>query len=151
MAEGDKGTDLAQVFFQEGPDLAPAVHGLLLAIHGPVIIEEAVTRAIVAVELVILAVFLQFLFVLVHLFRRWRLVIVAEETQQGARQVGSVVEGGHRLIGGQIIPGSHNPAAPAVDGGVEALNTAGGEEGKAAAGAGAEDAHLAVQDWAGCE
>lgn len=41
-----------QVLFQEGPDLVPTVHGLLLAVHGAVVVEEAVAGAVVAVELV---------------------------------------------------------------------------------------------------
>jgi hypothetical protein len=45
------------VLFEEGPDLLPAVHRLLLPVVGPVVVKEAVARAVVSVELVILAGF----------------------------------------------------------------------------------------------
>ena len=69
---------LVQVRLQEGEDLAPAVHCLLLAVVRRMVVEETVAGAVVPVEIIVLAGRFQLFFVLVHLFRRRRLVIVAE-------------------------------------------------------------------------
>ena len=54
---------LTEMLLQEGEDLAPAVHRLLRPVRCPVVIEEAVARAVVPVELVGLVVSLQLLLV----------------------------------------------------------------------------------------
>ena len=50
---------------EELEDLAPAIHRLLLAVRRAVVVEEAVARAIVPMELVVLALLLQLFLVLV--------------------------------------------------------------------------------------
>src|SRR5262249_6380963 len=60
----------AQGFVAEREDLLPAVHGLLLTVRGTVVVEEAVAGAVVAMELVFLAVLLERLLVRVHLLGR---------------------------------------------------------------------------------
>src|SRR6266446_3295081 len=49
---------LVQVLLEEREDLLPAVDGLLLPIRPTVVVEEAVTGTVVAMELVVLAVLL---------------------------------------------------------------------------------------------
>src|SRR6187431_613978 len=51
---------------EEGEQLAPAIHRLLGPVDRPVPIEEAVAGAVIAIELVTLAVLLQLGLVLVH-------------------------------------------------------------------------------------
>ena len=72
---------------QEREHLLPAVQRLLDAVHRPVVVEEAVPGAVVAVELVVFAVLLQLGLVLVDLLRGRRAVLVAEEAEQRAGQV----------------------------------------------------------------
>ena len=69
------------MFFEEGPDLLPAVDRLLLPVGRSVIVEESVASTVIAVEFVILALLFQLLLMLVHLGRGRGLVIVAEEAQ----------------------------------------------------------------------
>src|SRR6266702_3444891 len=61
----------AEMLLEEFQDLTPAVHRLLLAIERAIVIEEAVAGAIVAMELVVLAVLFQFRLVGVHVGWRW--------------------------------------------------------------------------------
>ena len=76
-----------QVLLQEREHLLPAVERLLDAVGRPVVVEEAVPGAVIAVELVVLAVLLQLGLVLVDLLRGRRAVLVAEQTEQRAGQV----------------------------------------------------------------
>src|SRR5207248_11129819 len=76
-----------KVLLQERPDLLPAVERLLDAVGRAVIIEEPVPGAVIAVELVVLAVLLEFGLVLVDLLRSRSAVFVAEDTEQRAGQV----------------------------------------------------------------
>ena len=69
---------------EEVQHLLPAVHGLLLAVAGPVDGEEAVPGAVVAVKLVRLAVLLQLGLDLIDLLGVRVAVLVAEDPQQGA-------------------------------------------------------------------
>src|SRR5262245_3747084 len=112
----------------ERPELLPAVDGLLLPVGRTVVVEEAVTRAVVAMELVLLAVLLQLGLVLVHLLRGGRLVLVAEEPEERRRQVLGVIDRRHRLVRRQLVLGLHDSTAPAVDDRVDALQPAAGEE-----------------------
>jgi hypothetical protein len=121
------------VLFEEGPDLIPAIDCLLLPVGRPVIVEEAVAGAVIAVEFVILAVFLQLLLMLIHLGRGGGLVVIAEEPQQRARQVLREVNGRRGLLGGQLFLGLYHSAPPALDSGVKAGGATGHEEGLAAA------------------
>src|SRR2546422_2042741 len=52
----------------ECKDLLPAVHGLLLTVSRAVVVEEAVASAVVAMELVLLPMFLELGLVRVDLF-----------------------------------------------------------------------------------
>src|SRR5262245_10247154 len=72
---------------EECEDLVPAVERLLHPVHGTVIIENAVAGAIVAMELVGLAVLLEFGFVLVHLLRAWCAILIAEKAKQGTGEI----------------------------------------------------------------
>ena len=72
---------------EEREHLAPAVERLLHAVHRPVVIEKAMARAIITMELVILSMLLQLGLVLVHLGRRRALVVVAEQAEQRAAEV----------------------------------------------------------------
>src|SRR5207248_4632377 len=87
-----------EVLFEKRKDLFPAVHRLLLAIGRPVVIEEAVSSAIVPMELVVLAVLLELCFVLVDVRRRRPLVLIAEQSEQGCLQIVGVVERRDRLL-----------------------------------------------------
>ena len=95
-------------------------------------------------ELVVLAVLLELGLVLIHLLRRRALVVVAEQSQDRARKVCRVVDGGHRLLLREVVLARHHAAAPALHHRVEALGAAGGQEGVTPARAGAPDPHLAV-------
>src|SRR5262249_26099932 len=99
---------------------------------------------VVAIELVRLAVLLQLRLVLIHLLRRGRLVLVAEESEQGAREVLREVDGRRRLGRRQLLLGLDDAPAPAIDRGIEALQSAGGEKRLAATRAGSEDPDLAA-------
>jgi hypothetical protein len=66
---------------EECEDLLPAIQRLIHAIERPVVVEEAVPRTVIAVELVVLAVLLELGLVLVHLLRARRAILVAEETK----------------------------------------------------------------------
>src|ERR1019366_6959374 len=72
---------------EEGEHLAPGIHCLLRSVEWPVPIEDAVASAVVAVELVHLAVLLELGLVLVHLFGARRAVVVAEDADKRAREV----------------------------------------------------------------
>src|SRR5437763_9667170 len=74
-------TCLAEVLFEEGEHFGPAVHCLLLAVCRSVVIEEAVAGAVVAVELVVLALLLQLFLVFINIRGRWSLVVIAEQPE----------------------------------------------------------------------
>ena len=84
--------------------------------------------AVVAMEFVVLAVLLKFRFVLVDLFRRWGLVVVAEEADHRTGEVFGVIDGRDRLFGSQLFFGLNDAAAPAFDQRVEVFQPAGGEK-----------------------
>src|SRR5215472_14855138 len=128
----------------EGEHLAPAVHALLGPVQRPVPVEEAVAGAVIAVELVILAVLLQFGLVLVYLLGAWRAVLIAEQAEQRTRKVLGHVDRRDRSLLVQLFLAHHHAAAPELDAGVYVFLLAGIDEGVPAAGAGAEDADLAV-------
>src|SRR5262249_51101058 len=133
---------LAERALAEGEDFLPAVDGLLLTVRSAVVVEEAVTRPVVAMELVRLAVLLQLGLVLVDLLGRGRLVLVAEESEERGREILRVVDGRYRLVRCELLLGLDHAAAPQVEDGIEALQPAAGEERLAAARAGAEHADL---------
>src|ERR1700761_4086529 len=96
----------------ECEDLAPAIHGLFRPVQRTMPIEEAVARAIVAMEFVILALLLEFGFVLIHLLRAWRPVIVAEQTQQRTVEILCHVDRRHRRLVVELFLAHDNAAAP---------------------------------------
>ena len=108
-------------------------------------IEEAVAGAVVAVELVRLAVLLEFGLVLVHLFGAGRAVVVAEDAEQRAGEVLRHLDRRDRRLGIELLLAHHHAAAPELDAGIDVLPLAGIDEGVPATGAGAEKADLAVQ------
>src|SRR5262245_52822548 len=125
----------------EGEELLPTVDRLFLPVRPAVVVEEAVARAVVAVELVVLAVLLELRLVLIDLLRRRRLVVVAEEPEERGREVLGVLDGRDRLVRRELFLRHDHTATPAVDHGVETLQPGAGEDGLPAARAGAEDAN----------
>src|SRR4051812_10928316 len=71
-----------QMLAEEGEHLAPCVHRLFGSIERPVPIIEAVARAVIAVEFVVLAMLLQCGLVLVDLLGAGRAVVIAENAEQ---------------------------------------------------------------------
>src|SRR4029453_3637501 len=120
------GVGLPQILVQERKDLLPAVHRLLLPVGRAVVIEEAVARAGVAMELEVLAVLLQLRLVLVDLLGRRRLGLRAQEPEERGREVLGEVDGRRRLVRGQLLLRHDHAAAPALDDRVEPLPLAAG-------------------------
>src|SRR5579864_479794 len=129
---------------EEGPNLVPAIHRLLGPIERPMPVEKAVARAVVAVELVILAVLLEFGLVLVHLLGARRAIVVAEQAEQRAAEVLGHVDRRDRRLGVELLWAHHHAAAPLLDAGIDVLALAGIEEGMPAARAGTDETDLAV-------
>ncbi len=77
-------------------------------------------RAIVAVELVYLAVLLERGLVHIHLLGRWGAVVIAEEAEERAVQVLRVIHRRDRAHGVQVFLAHHHTASPEVDACVEA-------------------------------
>ena len=77
------------------------------------IIEEAVARAGIPVELISLAMFNQFGFMLVDLFRCWTVVIIAKDAQYGAGEIGGVVNRTDGALWSQVLR-SHDVAREVV-------------------------------------
>src|SRR6185437_13760081 len=136
---------LRQVLSKEGVDLGPAIHRLFDAIHRrPVPIEEAVAGAVVAVEFIVFAVLLELGFVLVHLLRARRAIVVAEEAEQRAGEVLRHVDWRDRLFLVEVRLGHHHVAAPLLDAGIDVLALAGVDESVPAARARPHHTDLAV-------
>src|SRR6516165_2896860 len=135
---------LPQMLAEEGEHPAPAIHCLLGPVEWPVPIEDAVAGAVVAIELVQLAVLLELCLVLVHLLGARRAVVVAEYAEQRAAEVLRHVYRRYGCLGIELFLAHHDAAAPAFGAGVDVLPLAGIDEGVPAAGAGAENADLAV-------
>ena len=68
------------MLLKERKDLLPPINSLLLPVCSPVIIEEAMAGFGVHVELVVLVVFFQLLFLLSHLRRCGRFVLLSKES-----------------------------------------------------------------------
>src|SRR5450631_4281537 len=76
-----------QMLAEEGEHLAPAIHRRLGPVERPVPIPDAVAGAVVAVEFVGLAVFLELGLVLVDLLGTRRAVVIAEQADDRAAEV----------------------------------------------------------------
>src|SRR6202035_3248661 len=102
----------AQVVGKELEHLAPAVHRLLLAVERRVVVEEPVSGAVVAVELVVLALLLQFLLVNVDSLGGWALVVVPEQPEDRRVERGGVVDRRNRTGGRQLIRCGNHATTP---------------------------------------
>src|SRR5262245_39695754 len=129
---------------EEGEHLAPAIHGLLGPIERPVPIEDAVTGAVVAVKLVLLAVLLELGLVLVHLLRARRPVVVAEYAEQRTAQILRHLNRRDGRLGVELLLAHHHAATPKVRASVNVLLFAGINEGVPPARTGSEKADLTV-------
>src|SRR5712664_1175655 len=129
---------------EESEHLAPAIHGLLGPVERPVPIPDAVAGAVVAVELVRLAVLLELGLVLVHLLGARRTVVIAEYADERAAEVLGHLDRRDRRLGIELLLAHHHAAAPEVGAGIDVLFLAGVDEGVPATGTGAENADLAV-------
>src|SRR6185437_10869738 len=109
-----------EVLAQEREYLLPAIERLLDPIHRAVIVEEAVPCPVIAVKLVLLAVLLEFGLVLIHLLRRGRAILVAEEPKQRAGKALGELDRRGPLLRRQLLLAHHHPAAPQFDAGVDA-------------------------------
>src|SRR3977135_2940271 len=97
---------------EEGEHLAPASHRLLGPVERPVPIEEAMAGAVVAVELVRLAVLLELGLGLVHLLRARRAILVAEQAEQRAAEVLRYVDRRDGRLGIELLLAHHHAATP---------------------------------------
>ena len=135
------------MLFQKGPHFVPSIHRLFLSIIGPVIVEEPVSGSIVPVELIVLPLFLEFLFVLVYLLWRGSLILIAKESKQGAGQVFGEVDGRRGLFGVQFFLRHDHTSSPALYGSIKAVKATSRQESKAAPGTSAEETNLSVYVW----
>src|SRR6202022_1877954 len=128
---------------EKGEHLAPAIHGLLGPVEWPVPIEDAVASTVVAVELVHLAVLLEFGLVLVHLLGARRAGVVAEYAEQRAAEILRHLDRRDGRLGIELLLAHHHAAAPELDAGIDVLSLASVDEGMPAARTGTENADLA--------
>src|SRR5260370_40312136 len=96
------------------------------------------------VKLVGFSVLLQLLLMLLNLQQSRKLILLTKESKQWTRQVLRIVYWCHGILGGQFLLRHNNSSAPAVNGGIEALCSAGHQEHLSSARAGAEYSRLAV-------
>src|ERR1700754_3098612 len=99
---------LREMLAEERKRLGPAVHGLLGPVQRPVPIVEAVAGAVIAVELVGLAVLLQLGLVLVDLLRARRAIVIAEQAEQRAAEVLGHVDRRHWRLGVELFRAHHD-------------------------------------------
>src|SRR5213595_3565451 len=93
----------AEMLAEEGEHLAPAIHGSLRPVKRPMPIPDAVTGAIVAVELVGFSVLLQRGLMLIHLLGARRAVVVAENADQRTAQVLGHIDRRDRCLGVELF------------------------------------------------
>src|SRR5215510_7879256 len=103
---------------EEAEHLAPAIHRLFGPVERPVPIEDAVTGTVVTVELVGLAVLLEFSLVLVHLLGARCAVVIAENADERARKITCHIDWRDRRLRIQFILAHHDAAAPELGAGV---------------------------------
>ena len=80
----------------------------------PIIIEKAMTGAVIAVKLIVLAMLLELRLVLVHLFRRRRFVVVAEKADHRAGKIFGKINAERRVRVWFLLFHNHT-TAPAFD------------------------------------
>src|ERR1700676_1004902 len=100
-----------QMLAEESEYLAPAVHGRLGPVQRPVPVPDSVAGAVVAVELVRLAMLLELGLVLVDLLGARRAVVVAEDADQRAAEVLGHVDRRDRRLGIELLLAHHHAAA----------------------------------------
>src|SRR5690606_7679658 len=105
---------------------------------------EAVARAVVAVELVILAVLLELGLMLVHLLRTWRAILIPEKAEQRTGQILREIDRCNRRLGVQVFLGHGDTTDPEIDAGIDILLLTRVEERVPTARAGTEDTDLAI-------
>src|SRR5574341_2244342 len=103
------------MFLQKREDLLPAIYGLRLAISRGVVVKESVPGAVIAMELVGLAMFLQLRFVLIDLFGGWVGIVISEDAQERTGKIPGVIERRNGEFVIQLIRRHHHPSAPAID------------------------------------
>src|SRR5260370_21304830 len=113
------------------------------------VIEEAVAGVRVHVKRIILTMRLERLLELRHMGWSGTLVVLAKEAEQRTGQVWRVVDGGHGLLGRQLVWRHHHTPAPAIDSGVKARHPAGGQEGLPTTGTGAKPTDLTLTERKG--
>src|SRR5262245_21818549 len=129
---------------EEAEHLAPAIHRLFGPVERSVPIEDAVAGTVVTVELVGLAVLLEFSLVLVHLLGAWRAVVVAENADQGAGKIPREIDWRYRRLVVEFILAHHHAAAPQLGAGIDVFFLTCIDECVPATRAGAEQADLAI-------
>src|SRR5262249_50289863 len=101
---------------KERKNLVPAVDRRFGPIIRTIMRKEGVPGAVVAVELVFLAVFFELRLGAVDLIGRRVRVVVAEQTEERAADAGGVVDGRHRLrLAEPRLVVDDDIAAPAID------------------------------------
>src|SRR5579862_4953312 len=136
---------LRKVLAEEREDLAPAIHGLFRPVQRPVPVKEAMAGAIVAMEFVILGQLLEFGFVLIDLLRARRAIIVAEQSKQRTVEILGHVDWRDRRLVVELFLAHDNAPAPQFHAGVDVFFLARINKGVPPAGAGPENADLAIQ------
>src|SRR6202008_550457 len=114
-----------KIFLVEGENLFPAVFRLLRAIARARDGEEAMGGAVVAVEFVILACFLQARFGLVDILGRGIFVVVAVNAEQRGGDLLRELDRRDRPLRWIVLVVGKLVAAPAVDDGVDIGQRAG--------------------------
>src|SRR5579875_1113539 len=137
-----------EIALEESEDLLPAIDRLLWPVAGTIDGEEAVARAIVAVELVRFAEALEHFLCAIDLVGIGVGIFVAEDAKQRAGELLGEVDrrnGPQRVELRRII--DDDVTAPAIDCGIDAAQAAGGKVRVSPARAEADHADLAAGPW----
>src|SRR5580692_309658 len=130
---------------EEGENFLPSVQSLLRPISVAPCIEERVAGAVVTVEFVILAKFLEYYLGAIDLIGRRICVVVTENAKQRAVHPFGQIDRRHWALIVEVLEIVDNDiAAPAIDHSIDAMERAGGEISVAAAGAESDEADFAV-------
>ena len=100
--------------------------------------------AIVAMELIKLAVVLKLRLVLVYLLGAWRAVVIAEDTEQRAAEILCHIDRRDGCLGVELLLAHHDAAAPEIGASIHVFSLAGVEESVPATGTGAKKTDLTV-------